>query len=75
MEPSRKAALWVLWQVSRAIAGVSLASAGWPMNRKVCWMRCSEMTLRKGDCSSCTVSPWRSVPSKTTSPVVFVKSA
>jgi hypothetical protein len=45
------------------------------MNRKVCWMRCSEMTLRKGDCSSCTVSPWRSVPSKTTSPVVFVKSA
>ena len=31
--------------------------------------------LRKGDCSSCTESPCRSVPSKTASPVVFVKSA
>ena len=31
--------------------------------------------LRKGDCSSCTASPWRSVPSKTGSPVVLAKSA
>ena len=38
-------------------------------------MRRSETRLRKGDCSSCTASAWRSVPSNTGSPVVLVKSA
>src|SRR5882762_277636 len=38
-------------------------------------MRSSVSKLRNGDCSSCTSRPWRSVPSKTESPVVLVKSA
>src|SRR5258708_940616 len=31
--------------------------------------------LRNGDCSNCTESPWRSVPSNTGSPVELAKSA
>ena len=46
-----------------------------PSDRASVWMRSSETRLRKGDCSSCTANPWRSVPSNTGSPVVFVKSA
>src|SRR5947207_4282928 len=38
-------------------------------------MRSSESKLRKGDCSSWTSRPWRSVPSNTESPVVLAKSA
>ena len=38
-------------------------------------MRRSGMRLRKGDCSSWTARPWRSVSSKTGSPVELTKSA
>ena len=75
IEPSRTAALPVRWQSSRAISGVSLASGFWPIICKVCWTCCSGTMLRKGDCSNCTDNPCRSVPSKTGSPVVLVKSA
>ena len=75
MEPSRTTALAVRSQTSLAISGASRASGGWPIMRNTCWMRSSEMRLRKGDCSSCTAKPCLSVPSKTGSPVVFVKSA
>ena len=64
------------WQISRAISGVSFAFEGCcPIMRRVCWTRSLETRLRKGDCSSCTESPWRIVPSKTGSPVVLEKSA
>ena len=75
IEPSSTTALAVRSQISRATLGVSRASEGWPISRRACWICWSEMMLRKGDCSSCTDSPCRSVPSKTVSPVVFVKSA
>jgi DNA-binding response OmpR family regulator len=32
------------------------ASAGWPIRPSARWMRCSEMRLKSGDCSSCTDS-------------------
>ena len=75
IEPASTAVLAVRWQSSRAISGVSLASGFWSIIRKVCWICWSETRLRKGDCSSCTERPWRSVPSNTGSPVEFVKSA
>ena len=75
IDPSRAAALPVRWQSSRAIVGVSLASGFCPIICRVCWICWSGIMLRKGDCSSWTESPWRSVPSNTASPVVLVKSA
>ena len=75
IEPSRTAALAVRSQISRASSGVSRASAGRLIRPSVFWIRSSETRLRKGDCSSCIANPWRSVPSNTGSPVVFVKSA
>ena len=62
-------------QISLASSGVSRVSAGWPISPNVFWIRWSETRLRKGDCSSCTANPWRSVPSNTGSPVVLAKSA
>ena len=37
---------------SRAICGVSLACAGWPIKPGTAWMRSSDTRLRNGDCSS-----------------------
>src|ERR1039457_605850 len=75
MEPSRTAALEARSQTSRAISGVRRVSAGRSIRCSVCWIRSSGTTLRKGDCSSCTSNPWRSVPSNTGSPVLLMKSA
>ena len=55
-------------------AGVTFASF-FPMRLKVCWICSSVTRLKKGDCSSSTESPCRSVPSKTGSLVVLTKSA
>ena len=75
IEPSMTALLPVRWQISCEISGVSFASAGCPIRRKVRWMACSGTMLRKGDCSSCTVSPCRRVPPNTASPVLLTRSA
>src|ERR1700728_2807711 len=75
MEPSRTAALWVRWQIWRARSLVTRAAAGWPLYWRVCCIWRSERMCRNGDCASCAASPWRRAPSKTASPVVFVKSA
>jgi hypothetical protein len=75
IEPSSTAALPVRWQSSRAICGVSFASGFWTIISRLYWIRWSEIMLRNGDCSSCTESPCRSVPSNTGSRVAFVKSA
>ena len=75
IEPSMVAALAVRWQTSWANSRVSLASLGCAIRASVCATRSSESKFRNGDCSSCADSPCRSVPSKTGSPVVLVKSA
>ena len=49
---------------------------GRPVHQTQCLLDLlSETSLRNGDCSSCTASPWRSVSSNTGSPVLFSKSA
>src|ERR1700683_1427764 len=75
MEPSRTAALCVRWQIWRATSLVTRVVAGWPMYWRVCCTWRSERMCRKGDCASCAARPCRRAPSKTASPVVFVKSA
>src|ERR1700723_2510946 len=75
MDPSRTAALYVRWQIWRARSLVTRAVDGWPMYCMVCCIWRSERMCRNGDCASCAARPWRSAPSNTASPVVFVKSA
>ena len=75
MEPSTTAAAPVRSQTSCAVSPVNRASAGRPMRTSVRRMRCSEIRLRKGDCSNCIARPCRRVSSKTGSPVEFAKSA
>ncbi len=52
MLPSRMAPPPIRSQMSRAMAGVSFAPAGWPISRSSCWMRVSEVRLRNVDCWS-----------------------
>jgi hypothetical protein len=52
IEPSRTAEALTRSHTSRAICGVSRASAGWPMSLSVRRTRSSETRLRNGDCPS-----------------------
>ena len=69
------ALLPVRWQRSRAISGVSLRIGRLAHQAQGLLDALLGDEAKKGDCSSCTASPCRSVPSNTGSPVVFVKSA
>src|ERR1035438_8218877 len=75
MEPSIVAAAPSRTQMSCAIWFVIWLAGATLINRRSCCTCSSSMIFRKGDCSSCSESPCRSVPSNTVSPVVFVKSA
>ena len=75
MDPSSTAVLPIRSQMFRASSGVRRASADCPIRPSACWILSSDTSFRNGDCSSCTDRPWRSVSSKTASPVVFLNSA
>ena len=60
----------------RARSGLVMRAPGGRLIRRRTRCTCSSsIILRNGDCSSWIARPWRSVPSKTGSPVLLTKSA
>src|ERR1051326_1213060 len=75
MEPHTTALLPVRKQSSLAVSGVNDSSPECPIRRRVSCFFAWGRILRKGDCSSWTVSAWFSASLKTGSGVELMKSA